>query len=344
MSRQKNLDSSKLKISDKKTSSELTAQVSIYDTIQIEVIPKFNSKEEEQVFEKALTTCRSSKENEFDPEAEMQKFLSGNVKYPGSTEGQGPEATITIDRAIQPSFNDLDEVTDLESFQKAIIANKKNLITHYDKLKSCTLTPTKAEVRVFKRIVATCDSIKEKEGYSRILFLFASIYATTKFHCQIHAHIKDKRDLIFAKRFAIEKLFRLGLVSNEPWNSRMFWTTLKMVLEKDLETTPSGTTFSIYREDFMWLKYAYTADISLVKPVIKSIILIFNSLPIFRESSWNRYFHGMNSTDRIDQLKEYTRGLNFSLDFIRVGFGDYRRTNAKPDKKTSKIINHILEC
>ena len=345
MSRQKNLDPSILKMSDKITDPELTAKVSIYDTMRNGVIPIFNSKEERQIFEKVLDGCRSSKEIKFNPEAEMQKFLLANAKNPESTEGHELEAAITVDGTIQPSFNDLDQVNDLESFEKAIIANKKKLITQYGKLQRCTLTPTKAAAGVFKKIVATCDSIKEKDGYSRILFLFASIYTTTKFHCQIHSHNKDRRDLITAKRSTINKLFRLGLVSDEPWNSRMFWTTLDMVLKMDLEATPSKTPFSIYREDFMWLKHAYTADESLVKPVIKSLILIFNSLPIFRENSKNKHFHGRTNADRIEQLKDYNRKLNLNnVDYSMVGSGYLSITDDKPDKKTRNIINKIQGC
>ena len=87
----------------------------------------------------------------------------------------------------------------------------------------------------------------------------------------------------------------------------------------------------------MWLKYAYTADESLVKPVIKSLILIFNSLQIFRENSKNKYFHGKTNTDRIDQLKDYNRKLNHNnLDYRIVGSAYLSLTEDNPEKKRAK--------
>ncbi len=336
MSRQKNLDPYILKMSAKNTDPELTAQVSIYDTIPNGVIPKLSSKER-QVFEKVLDTCRSSEEIEFDPKAEMQKFLSANAKYPGSTEGHELETSPTIEMALQPSFNDLGLVNDPESFQKAIIANKKNLITQYDKLKRCTLAPTKAAAGVFKKIVATCDSIKEKEEYPRILFLFASIYTTAKFHCQIHAHYKETRDLISDKQSAINKLFRLGLISNEPWNSRMFWTTLHMVLKMDLEDTPSKTPFSIYRENFKWLRHAYESDSSLREAIIDSLTIIFYSFKKFSQNSKSHPFLGVTKSAMRSSLNDYVRKLNIDdLQADFVGSGYLSITDAESEKKHAK--------
>lgn len=322
MSRQKNLDPYKLKISSRETDPKLTGQFLIYGTLQEGVIPKFNSKEERQVFEETLNACRSSAEITYDPEAEMQKFLSTNAKNPGSTEGYELKADIPIEVTLPPSFNDLNEVIDLKSFQKSIITCKEYLTAEYGKLNRFTLKPTKVDASIFKQIETACDSINEKKEYSRILYLFASILTTAKFHSDIHTHFKNRRDLITRKQSAINKLFSLGLVTNEYWSSRMFWATLNLELKVDLEETPQKTFFSIYRENFKWLKYAYEADINLKKPIINSLTILFYSFQKFRQNS-ESHFSKIDSKDKIhSSLNDYVRKLNVDdLDAGVVGSG-----------------------
>jgi hypothetical protein len=304
MSRQKNLEPYIHKMSDKQTDPKLTGQFAIYDTMRKGVIPRFNSKEKQRVFEKTLDVCRSSEELSSDPEAEMQKFLSANAKNSGSTEGSELEAAIPVDAAFQPSFGKLDGVEDLESFHNTITARKKSLIAKYGRPNRYTLEPTKEAARVFKSIVTTCETIEKNKAYSRIKFLLASIYTTATFHNHILTHHETRRGLISGKRSAINQLVKHGLVTDECWSSRMFWTTLYLRLTMDYEAIPAKEFFAIYNGSFKWLKYIYKEDSDLKDPIIDSLSIIFWSFHKFNPEKDQKYVQNKNEEEKKKRLKD----------------------------------------